>query len=101
MSPFPLPQARSADGKVGYIPENYIQVVDDQSEVVDETEVVVDSDGESSPSQQTKALSPAATGTTGSVGRESGGSTYSATDYEVQETVRAPNGEGGLCPDLK
>ncbi|KAK2176270.1 hypothetical protein NP493_673g01034 [Ridgeia piscesae] len=87
-------RARSADGKVGYIPENYIQVVDDQSEVVDETEVVVDSDGESSPSQQTKALSPAATGTTGSVGRESGGSTYSATDYEVQETVRAPNGEG-------
>ena len=100
MSPFPLPQARSADGKVGYIPENYIQVVDDQSEVVDETEVVVDSDGESSPSQ-TKALSPAATGTTGSAGRESGGSTYSATDYEVQETVRAPNGEGGLWLDLE
>ncbi|KAI0238078.1 Protein nervous wreck [Lamellibrachia satsuma] len=79
-------RARNADGKVGYIPENYIQVVDDQSEVVDETEVIVDSDSESAANQQAKPQSPLATGTTGS-----GGSAYSATDYEVQETVMSPS----------
>ena len=66
-------------------------MVDDPSEVVDETEVVVDSDSESPTNEQTAGLSPLATGTTGSGRTGSGGSAYSATDYEVQETVMAPN----------
>ena len=68
-------------------------MVDDPSEVIDETEVIVDSDSESPTNEQAAGLSPVATGTTGSGRTGSGGSAYSATDYEVQETVMAPGNE--------
>ena len=64
-------QAQREDGTCGFVPENYVQLADVNGTVADENEMNVDQDDAASPPQATTERVSA----------------YSATDFEVQETM--------------
>ena len=107
------PQARSANGKVGFVPQNYLQYTDaPNAHLEDQNEMNVDQDQDpgvdSTPASAgyesaTVSIASASPGydstppsagynTTGSVGNKSN---YSTTDYEVQQTIRPTEGLTG------
>ena len=101
-------QARNSDGKLGFVPENYIAFPEgDSAGTVDPNEVSVDADPPSSgfdsapPSAGPDSVAPSSNGLDSVPASASGErvSAYSATDYEVQAATEGtmdqapPSGE--------
>ena len=78
-------QVRNSAGRVGIVPETYIQTVDSSDAVLPPpppppaTEVTTDDWAPADPAAVAKAL------------EQRNSAMYSATDYEVQEALSAPS----------